>query len=86
MKKRKCWNGLEVKKFVEDENYSLIKIENWDWVKKEAEKSFTKTKKHDIIKNEYAKQNNIPLLRIPYYESDNIESILIQWLKDEGVL
>lgn len=31
---------------------------------------------HDQLKNDYCKQNNIPLLRIPYWEFDNIESIL----------
>lgn len=30
----------------------------------------------DQIKNNFCKQNNIPLLRIPYWEFDNIESIL----------
>lgn len=30
------------------------------------------TKEHDKIKNEYAKQHNIPLVRIPYWEKKNI--------------
>lgn len=34
------------------------------------------TQKRDRIKNDYAKENNIPLLRIPYTEYDNIEEIL----------
>ena len=28
------------------------------------------------LKNEYCKNNDIELLRIPYYEFDNIENIL----------
>lgn len=32
--------------------------------------------KHDDIKNIYAKEHNIPLLRIPYVEINNIEQIL----------
>lgn len=32
--------------------------------------------KRDIIKNQYCIDNNIPLLRIPYWEKENIESIL----------
>lgn len=33
-------------------------------------------KLHDQIKNDYCGENNIPLLRIPYWEFDNIEEIL----------
>lgn len=33
-------------------------------------------KKHDKIKNEFCKENNIKLIRIPYWEFDNIETIL----------
>lgn len=29
------------------------------------------TKQNDLLKNEYCKNNNIPLLRIPYWEFDN---------------
>lgn len=35
---------------------------------------------HDKIKNDYCKFNNIKLLRIPYYEGNNIESILTKEL------
>ena len=31
---------------------------------------------HDQLKNKYCKENNIPLIRIPYWEFDNIEEIL----------
>lgn len=34
------------------------------------------TQHRDSIKNEYCKQNNIPLLRIPYWGFNNIEQIL----------
>ncbi len=37
---------------------------------------FNQQKKHDNIKNTYCKINNIKLLRIPYWEFDNIELIL----------
>ena len=33
-------------------------------------------KRRDNIKNQYCKENNIKLIRIPYYEYDNIEKIL----------
>lgn len=35
---------------------------------------------HDKRKNQYCKDNDIPLLRIPYWEFDNIEKILYKWL------
>lgn len=41
---------------------------------------FEITKKHDNIKNEYCKKNNIPLIRIPYWEKDNLESYLFDEL------
>ncbi|MCB2320474.1 hypothetical protein LGK98_06505 [Clostridium tagluense] len=31
---------------------------------------------HDKIKNNYCKDNNINLIRIPYWEKNNIEQIL----------
>lgn len=36
--------------------------------------------KHDAIKTKYCEENDIILLRIPYWEKDNIESILNDWL------
>ena len=51
-------------------------------------KGFHKTKKdferqleHDRRKREYAKQHNIKLLEIWYYDMDNIEDILIKELE-----
>lgn len=43
-----------------------------------GEEQFKKQKEHDKRKREYAKQNNIELLEIWYYDIDNIESILLQ--------
>ena len=34
---------------------------------------FKETLLHDKIKNDYAIKNNIPLIRIPYYDIDNIQ-------------
>ncbi len=34
---------------------------------------FERVQYHDHLKNEFCKKNNIPLLRIPYTEVDNIE-------------
>ena len=45
-----------------------------------GEKDYLRTVKHDNIKNEYCKNNNINLLRIPYWEGNNIDDILIKQL------
>lgn len=47
------------------------------WNNKE---NFEKTKQHDIIKNNYCKQNNIPLIRIPYTHLEDlcIEDLLLE--------
>ena len=36
--------------------------------------------RRDILKTKYCEENDIILLRIPYWEKDNIESILTDWL------
>ena len=41
-----------------------------------ATQAFENTKINDQIKNEYCKNNNISLLRIPYWDFKNIEEIL----------
>ncbi len=41
-----------------------------------GEESFNKLKKHDSIKSNYCMENNIRLLRIPYFQYDEIENIL----------
>jgi very-short-patch-repair endonuclease len=41
-----------------------------------ALKQFKETQKRDEIKDKYCEKNNIPILRIPYWDFDNIENIL----------
>ena len=43
-----------------------------------AKEQFEKGQENDQIKNIYCKNNNINLLRIPYWEFDNIENIICQ--------
>ena len=46
-----------------------------------------KTQEHDKIKNQYCIDNNIDLLRIPYWEKENIETIIsnhLQRLNEKG--
>jgi very-short-patch-repair endonuclease len=52
---------------------------------KKALQEFKLTKKRDKIKNDYCKTHNIPLLRIPYTEFDNIETILENFLKETKI-
>jgi len=47
---------------------------------KDAEERFRKQQIHDKLKNEYCKKHNIKLLRIPYWDFDNIEKILTKEL------
>ena len=47
-----------------------------------GEESLRDTQFRDQIKNDFAFSNNIPLLRIPYTEQDNIEKILTNKLKE----
>ena len=51
-----------------------------------AEESYKNTIRRDSIKTQYCKDNNIPLLRIPYWEFDNIETILHSWLVKHGLI
>lgn len=49
---------------------------NWKGNKDIAFDTFVGTIIRDTIKNEYCKKNGIKLIRIPYWEYDNIEEIL----------
>ena len=46
-----------------------------------ASEQFEKNKKHDNIKDEYAKENKWKLIRIPYWKFNDIENILKEELK-----
>ncbi len=41
-----------------------------------GEENLKSTQKHDKIKNEYCEKNNIKLIRIPYWEGNNMETII----------
>lgn len=45
---------------------------------KKAEEAYLGLKKRDEIKTQYCEDSNIKLIRIPYWEFDNIENILIK--------
>lgn len=44
--------------------------------------NYETTKIHDNRKNIYCQENNIPLLRIPYWEYDNIDKILDEFIQN----
>lgn len=60
-----------------DENEKPYRLIEFDGIQHFEEQdyfthSLTETKNNDIIKNKYAKENNIPLVRIPYWERDKM--------------
>lgn len=68
-----------------EQHYKPVKYYNQS--DEEVEKNFKKTQEHDKIKNLYCEENNINLLRIPYWEKENIETIInscLQRLSEKG--
>ena len=51
-------------------------VKSWN----DTEENFKDRQRRDAIKTKYCEENDIVLLRIPYWEKDNIESILNDWL------
>lgn len=51
-----------------------------------GQKAFERQQQNDQIKNQYCKDNNIPLIRIPYYHFDYIEDILEYELGKLGLI
>ena len=66
----------EIKEALEGEDIIIIKHD--DYYKDQSHLSLEERKKRDKEKDEYARQHNIPLIRICYLEKDkiNIEKIL----------
>lgn len=59
------------------ENGKLVRLIEFDGIQHFEEQDYfthdlTSTKNNDIIKNKYSKDNNIPLVRIPYWERDKM--------------
>ena len=49
---------------------------------KDAEEQLRIVQYHDAIKTQYCKDNNIPLIRIPYWERKNLECFLMDKIKE----
>lgn len=56
-------------------------IRKGNMTNEEAIEHMKRTQKHDQIKTQYCKDNNIPLIRIPYWEKDDMEYFLFDELK-----
>ena len=65
-----------------EQHFSPIRFGGMDW--EVAKQKFKEQKLKDNIKNKYCHDNNIKLLRIPYWEFDNIEKILCNELLKGG--
>ena len=52
----------------------------------QIQEQFKIVQQNDQIKNQYAKDNNWTLIRIPYWDIDNIEQILDSYLKQEQAI
>ena len=72
---------------ITDESGNIVSVIEFDGIQHfepieyfGGEKAFEISKVKDQIKNDYCKENNIPLLRIPYWEEENIEKILKEFL------
>lgn len=61
-----------------EQHYDATATRTIDPIKQQER--FEKIKKHDRIKNKYCKDNNIPLVRIPYWERDDMEYFLFDQL------
>ena len=55
------------------------------WSEKELNENFSKIQLHDNIKTNYCKENNINLIRIPYFERTNLENFLKEKLNELGI-
>jgi len=62
-----------------------LPIKRGHMTEKDAIKSLKLIKYHDKIKTEYCLNQNIPLIRIPYWEKDNLECFLFEQLNTFGI-
>ena len=71
---------LDYNILIEYDGIQHYKIGNWSSSYDKNLEVFQKTIKHDIMKNEYCYDNNIPLIRIPYWHYDELEYYLFDEL------
>lgn len=59
-------------------HYSAIRMGNM--TDEEAQQNLETTQKRDKIKNDYCEKNDHPLLRIPYWEKNNIDKLVREFI------
>lgn len=71
---------------IKDEKLGIIEFdgkqhfESIEWFG--GQEGFEYTKHNDNIKNKYCEENNIPLLRIPYWDFNNINSLIDNFINE----
>lgn len=73
-------NSLPFDFYLPDYNIAIEYDGEFHYYATELGNDLESQQRHDAIKTKYCEENDIILLRIPYWEKDNIESILSDWL------
>ena len=69
--------------FIEYDGRQHFKPVNFGGISQErAEENFQKQKLHDKLKDDYCKENNYPLLRIPYISYGDIPNLITKFMTD----
>lgn len=59
---------------------SWIPVKFYGMSDDEVQQKLLDAQRRDKIKNDYCSKNNIPLLRIPYWEKKNMKKIITEYL------
>ena len=79
-------NGLLRPDFIIEDKKVWIEYDGeFHYKNKMNEKYYETLLVHDELKNKYAKKNNWRLIRIPYWDFNNIENILDKEIKGQQV-
>jgi len=69
--------------FIEYDGRQHFTLVNFGGISKErAEENFKKQQQHDKLKNDFCKENDYKLLRIPYTEYENMEKLVAPFIRD----
>jgi hypothetical protein len=63
-----------------DGGYHYKPIRRGNMTDEEAEEHFKNNQRRDKIKDDHCANNSIPMLRIPYWDKDNIESLVMDFI------
>ncbi len=50
------------------------------WWHQEAVENLAGSRRRDAIKNDYCVANSIPIMRIPYYDKENVEKLISEFV------